>query len=137
MAAFIPDGFTDSFYLDGIERLYPAVRGRFRPCTHEETGEYFAASRSLKPREQDRKAAQLVAQRIVDWNIVDPAGEPVAVAAENVLRLNRVLFSRLLAVVTGVEAPDEDPTATDTERRELLVDKEEADKSKLPFRSGT
>lgn len=139
MSGFIPDGFTDSFYLEGVPRLHEPVRGRYRPCTTEETSEYYASAQLLKPREQDRHAAKLVAAHVVSWDLKDPAtGDTLPIKQEVVLRLTRRLFFRLLSIVTGTEPPDEDPQASDShsDRQELAADRKEAAAKGEPFRPG-
>jgi hypothetical protein len=137
MSSYVPDdGFTESGYLKAVPRLHEALRFKFRPCLVQESSRYFQEAANLGPEEADRKAAELIASKLVSWDLHYPSNKTgtVPVSPESVLRLKRRLFQRLLEIIVGLAAPDDDPNGDPQERADHRADVAEATKEALPFR---
>ncbi len=121
---FIPnDGYTEKVYLKGIPRLTSDVRIEVRPMLVEERSVYSRAASSLGPAETNQKAAGVIRERLVSWDLKDAKGQPVPITHENILRLKPALFERLFSIIAGLDAGDEDPEKPSEERKADAADK--------------
>ncbi len=57
----------------------------------------------------DRQARELLAEKLVDWDLADSQGCPVAVSCEAIDRLQAELFLKLYRIVLGYDPSDVDP----------------------------
>src|SRR5262249_22228143 len=103
MDPFINDGQAQGAYVAPVRGLYAECRFRHRPLPVEELDVYLAGVAKLSAAEVDRKAARLLTERIEGWDYDRPP------SAENLLRLRPQLFARVLGIVLGTSASDDDP----------------------------
>ena len=66
----------------------------------------FGAKSITAAQDEPARAAELIAARVVGWNLRDRKDEPVAVSVDNVRRLHADAFSRLASIALGMEQPD-------------------------------
>ena len=112
MLDYIPDGYTESAYIKGEERIHGEFRFEYRPMLVEERSLLYSDPVERLPDDAKlKKRAAAVASRIQSWSLRDGKGQPVAVNVETFLRLRAPLFWRVLNVVMGVDAGDLDPEA--------------------------
>ncbi len=137
MLAYIDDAQGEHFFIKGSPRLYPDVRGEFRPCLYDEQAGFFRANQTLGPKEETARACTLMKGKLVSWNLVQRNGDPLPISEANLRRLRPALQQRLLAIILGVEAPDEDPTASHDQAGVDAADKVQAAESGAPFRPGS
>ena len=112
-SGFISDGYTETGYIAEVQRLHPALRFEFRPFLPEERSRLITENERHPP----IKAAQNTAEKIADskngkiksWDLKDDKGEPVPVSADAFRRIKPALHGRLLGIVMGLDASDEDP----------------------------
>lgn len=114
--AFIADGYNERAYVGEVPRLYPAVRFEYRPTPLQELVGYRREVAKLGELDTYKHAAKFLAGKLVSWDLKDDKGEPAPLKTETILRLRHPLFLRILAIVHGLEAPDDDPQAADGER---------------------
>ena len=109
MPAYLHDGYTARAYIAEAPRLHEAVTFQYRPALIEETSDLYDGADKIRAREFDRRAAGFIAKHLIEWNVRDPQNpqQTIQINPENLLRLNRSLFQRLLAIVTGSQAGDE------------------------------
>ena len=103
---YIEDGYTAPFYLAGVERLYGPLRGVMRPMIAKERARLNAYIYGQDREAGDRKAEEAIAAHIVEWDLRDRTGCPVAVSPAAVERLHPLLGERLFLVVSG-SLPDD------------------------------
>jgi hypothetical protein len=109
-SAFIDDGYTLDGYIAENPGLYPAVEFQYRPMTRRETAVLEGDIMRTRDAEAgETEAAKVVARKLVSWNLVDRAGKPVPISADNLLRLQPVLGGTLLEIVRGRRASDRKP----------------------------
>ena len=110
LSAFIDDGLTCAGYIAAVDRLHPAVKFDYRPLT---IAEQTAWGRDMNRRanEQYKATADMLTRKLCGWDLVDAKGQPVTIAPEALVRLKPRLFDRLLGIVSGSEASDQDPAA--------------------------
>jgi len=109
MPGFIGDGYEERAYLRGVPKLYDDVRFTFRPMLAEARADYVDRGSRLRAREQTKRSAEMIEHHVLEWDIRDDKDRLVPLTAENILRLHPNLFNRLLWVITGTEAWDDDP----------------------------
>lgn len=104
---YIPEGYTEEGYIREVPGLHGSVRFTFRPMLVVERAALFGQRMlSLSDELQDRRCADVLCGLLVSWSLTDTEGRPLAVTAENILRLKPALFQRMLAIVAGVEPSD-------------------------------
>lgn len=104
---YIPEGYTEEGYIREAPGLHGPVRFTFRPMSVVERAALFSQRMLALPEElQDRRCADVLCGQLVSWSVLDAQGEPLALTAENILRLKPALFQRLLAIVSGLEPSD-------------------------------
>lgn len=114
---YFHDGYTVDGYIDGVDRLYPAVRFRFRPMlTQNRAVIDNQISLSRDPRKTESIAAQVICAQLEAWDLVKPDGETIKLTVSEVLRIPPALMNRLYRVVMGMDPPDEDPDVPDAQR---------------------
>lgn len=107
---YIPDdGYTEPGYIDPQPLLHGALRFSFRPMITEERAKLLAAVENMSGDAYDRMAADMMAKKLVEWDLVDAKGEPVPISARIVLRLKPALFNTLYKIMLGFDATDRDP----------------------------
>jgi hypothetical protein len=117
-ANFIADGYTQPGYIRPVERLYDAMRFRFRPVLAEERNRLIdVAGSSIAG--YTRQMAALMAEKMVDWDITDHLGNEVELSAANLLRLQPELSLKLQQIVLGAIASDVDPRWSDEQVNRL------------------
>jgi len=101
--AFLSDGYTEEFCIpEGDD--YPAVKGTFRPQTSIQGLGYRQKAKALGEEDEvglARVTADMLADVIQTWDIVDERGEPVEVSTTNMERLEFSLTEELLKTVAG------------------------------------
>ena len=103
------DGYTVSAFIRGRERMYPDLRFSFRPVLSPEWAEFAERTPQTVPDRMRHNAAGIV-NSIVSWDAKDRRGKVVEITADNVLRLHRDLFMRIVdIVINSVDGGDPDP----------------------------
>jgi hypothetical protein len=114
---YIHDGYTMSGYITAAPRLYPALRFTFRPVLSQNRAVIFRQIAGAgDPRREESLAAQAIKAQLVDWDLKNHQGQPVAIEVSSILRVQPRLMNRLFRIVMGDEAGDEDPTLSDERR---------------------
>jgi hypothetical protein len=125
-ADYFHDGYTQSAFVAAVPRLHGALRFTYRPALVEERSQLYDAAGQLSAHLFDCHVAQLLASKIVDWDLVDARRQPVAASAAAVLRMQPELYVRLIQIVLGIAASDVDPTWPPETRERVLDEKAEA-----------
>ena len=98
---FIDDGQYVTGYIEGVKGLHPALRFEYRPTLYAERTKLM--KRVNSDQADVTEEAAYVAGRMQSWN----AGrEPTK---DNILALPASLTAKLINVVTGYVASDDDP----------------------------
>jgi hypothetical protein len=121
------DGYTFPAYMQGIPGLHNAVRFSFRPTPMEERGVIMDVFRSLGEGRSCQYLAELLAAKIVSWNLTTVGPEKVRVAMpiskDAILRLRPAIWIRMVSIVIwGTDGGDIDP---DLETSEQLSEAEQ------------
>lgn len=94
------DGFTRDVFIREIKGLYPDVKFAYRPTTLKQRSDFWDWNDSLKRTHQkDSAAAEMMANKIVSWDIVDHEGKDVSVTKENILKIHPDLFVRMKNII--------------------------------------
>ena len=70
----------------------------------------------------DGQARELLADKLVEWDLVNPAGQPVNIGREAIDRLQPELFLKLYRIVLGYNPSDVDPEWPSEQQEELAAD---------------
>ena len=65
--AFCDDGYTEEFYVKGVERRYPEVRFKVRPILPEDRAAYV----KLVSKETDAKKAERMSGKVIAEHLVE------------------------------------------------------------------
>jgi hypothetical protein len=77
------------------------LRFRFRPVLSAQRSALVEAAERSTAGQFDRQARELLAEKLVAWDLIDPAGQPVEIAREAIDRLQPELFLKLYRIVLG------------------------------------
>ena len=75
----------------------------------------------------DQQARELLADNILDWDLTDPASNPIAVSREAIDRLQPELFLKLYRVVFGYDPSEVDPQWPSEQQDALAAETREAE----------
>lgn len=123
VCGFIDDGYVEGAYICAEPLVYPALRFEYRPLLQEEQYAYWKQTERLKDMELRKAAADLIAKKLVSWDLKTSKGEPVKIEQANLIRLKIGLFNRLMWIVTGGEAGDDDPSWPEEKKVQLAADR--------------
>ncbi len=116
MMDFIPDGYTESAYIKGEDRVHGEFRFTYRPMLVEERALLYSDAVERLPEDAKlKKRAAAVVARIQSWSLRDAKEQTVPVRLETYLRFKAPLFWRVLNIVVGADAGDLDPEAETAE----------------------
>ncbi|HEX4147206.1 MAG TPA: hypothetical protein VHY91_27160 [Pirellulales bacterium] len=124
-ADYFHDGYTQSALIAAVPRLHGALRFTYRPALIEERSQLYDAAGRLNSHRFDCHVAQFLAEKIVDWDLVDARRQPVPLSAEALLRIQPELFIKLNRIILGTAASDVDPDWP-AETRDRLLDEQAA-----------
>lgn len=118
-AAFIDDGYTCEKTFDGVyggETFHDPVKVEFRPLLPREVQRVSARISSRLSDEKLSEDRQIddasdigdkaIASQLVDWDLHNSGGTPVAITAANVGRLESHLRGAMLELILGIIPPD-------------------------------
>jgi len=105
--AFIDDGYTETARMAAAPGVSPAITFRFRPVTAGEFGEYAHKLELSNTAEAKVATAEILASKLVDWDVRDASGVKIEITVDNLLRLEHELHLKLFQVVIG-EIPGDD-----------------------------
>jgi len=122
-ADYFQDGYTQSGLIAAVPRLHGALRFTYRPALIEERSQLYDVAGRLNSHLFDCHVARFLAQKIVDWDLVDAERQPVPASAEALLRIQPELFIKLNRIVLGTAPSDVDPDWPPETRDRLLDEK--------------
>jgi hypothetical protein len=99
---FIPDGYTKSTEIPACH-AWDAITLTYRPMASTDFAAYLAKSKGLDDAGWCRLVHDLIAAKIVSWNIVGPDGGTIEVSSQNVGRLTHELVLKLWKIVSTQE----------------------------------
>ena len=99
---FIPDGYTKSQTIPACP-AWDAIELTYRPMASTDFAAYLAKSKGLDDAGWCRLVHDLIAAKIVSWNIVGPTGDTIEVSSQNVGRLTHELVLKLWKIVSTQE----------------------------------
>jgi hypothetical protein len=117
---YFHDGYTQEGFIAAVPRLHGELRFSYRPALVEERSQLSDLAARMKSHLYDRQVAHFVAGKLVSWDLADPAGAEVGIAAESLLRLHPELFAKLQRIVLGCIACDVDPSWPGEQQNRLL-----------------
>ncbi len=127
---FMPDGFEQDGYIEGVALLFNPMRFRFRPINSRRRVANARTARQITDQEKREEFyLKCLAARIKEWDIVDDDGSPVPITGENCGDLQGELLGRLHAIVSGTRASDPDPLWSDEAKAENESVRREADET--------
>ena len=106
---FIMDGYIRRVRIHGVPNCYPPVDMEYRPMVGKEYTLFLALVYGGTD-DTDRDILRQMEERILWWSFL-----PTTPTAENFKKLNGRLFDRILKVIMGSEAPDEDLAGNEPE----------------------
>jgi hypothetical protein len=122
-ADYFHDGYTQSAFIAAVPRLHGTLRFTYRPALVEERSQLYDAAVKLNSHLFDCHVARFLAQKLVDWDLVDAERQAVAPTAEAMLRMQPELFAKLNQIILGTAASDIDPMWPPETRDRLLDEK--------------
>jgi hypothetical protein len=128
------DGYTEKGFIAQRDRLHPALRFEFRPCLAEERALFIRQNVNLGDKEQIARNTKLLKEKLLSWDLKQRSGDTAPIQHDALRRVKPALLERLLGIVLGLDAPDEDPTKSPEEITQDAADKAEANKSGKSFR---
>lgn len=105
---YIDDGYTLDGFIKEEAGLYPAVRFKFRPLTADEQIRNFSDWHKIAPSERSERSSQMVASKVVSWDLKDSKGATVAIKAVNCKRLKYELSDRIVTILCDSRLSDHD-----------------------------
>ena len=99
---FIPDGYTRDTTIEAGP-LWDEIVVTYRPMAAADFAAYLAKSKGLDDAGWCRLVHDLIAAKIVSWNIVGPDGGTIEVSSQNVGRLTHELVLRLWKIISTQE----------------------------------
>ena len=121
-ASFIADGYTQPGFIRPVDRLHDALRFRFRAVLSAQRSALVQTAERVTASEFDRQARELLVQNVLEWNLADTAGQPMAVNREAIDRLQPELFLKLYRIVFGYDASEVDPEWPTDQQYKLATD---------------
>lgn len=117
-SAFIDDGYTLFKTLDGVYdnlRFHDPIKVAFRPMTTRQLQRFIAKSAAIMGDGKDEAkldaaidySNKVIAEHLVEWDVVDQSGRSISITAENVDRLESHLRGALMSLITGQAAADD------------------------------
>lgn len=115
-SGFISDGYTREFTIAEDPQFHPALTVSYRPML---AAERFAVSKKIgdtaKAKEYGEKefaageriAAEAIAGHVKTWSLLDCEGNPVAINADNALRIEPHLSAKLFKLIMGDRTEEE------------------------------
>jgi hypothetical protein len=122
--AYIPDGYTEDGFIAAEPGIHPAVNFTYRPMLHEEVVQVDVEA--ARKSGSNLPAARALAEKLVEWDIVDHKGKPLTIGFEVLSKLRGKLFLKLWAIVAGFRASDDKP-ANETGQATLENDLKNSD----------
>ena len=114
--AYIHDGYTKTAYIGAMEGIHPSLRFKYRAMLSQDRAVIMShLSNYNDPRREQSLSAATISQYVVSWDMTKQDGSAVDLGADEVLRVNPTLSSRVWAILLGADAPDADPDATEVE----------------------
>lgn len=108
------DGYTLTRYIEGVPRMYGALRFTYRPVPSIRRAKFRDGQKNESEEASLKYVANAAAQRIKEWNAVDLNGKPLPINMAGVLDLHPSLQVRLMNIVVySIEGGDADPEASD------------------------
>jgi hypothetical protein len=97
---YIPDGFTKDTTIEACEQ-WDAITVTYRPMAAADFAAYASRMKGADDAAWLGTLPELIAAKVVSWNITGPDGSPVAVSRESIGRLVQPLMLRLWSIVSG------------------------------------
>jgi hypothetical protein len=115
------DGYTEPGFIAARVGLFDEdFRFKFRPLLVQEQSKWMKESGGIKDSERDRKIAQLMSERIVEWDLADDDGKMVPISVAECLTIKPALFSQIFGIILGTDPSDVDPKWNDGVKDEAL-----------------
>jgi hypothetical protein len=131
---FVPnDGYTEPGYLAAIPGKSVEMRFTFRPLLSEEKRKLLETVEKLKPVQEVVRIAEVLAENIKSWDVVDAKGDAVPVNTTTMRRMKPSIFWTLWKIVAGDEPSDIDPQWTDAEKERVSGDQADAVEMPAPY----
>ena len=126
MPSFIEDGYDVEGFIAAAaqekasERLYDELKFTYRMAARSDIALLDNKIRIAQSNDEndptcsaeaEKLACKFVADRVKSWSLKNSKGETVSITAENMGRVNPVLFGRLYRIVRGIAASDKRPDA--------------------------
>jgi hypothetical protein len=121
MLNYIPDGYTERGHIDAAEGLHGPLSFSFRPMLPEERDAVDEVLATRPAREGAQLVAAAVTHALVEWDLRDEHGCPVAVGLDYVRRLRPALLDKLFAVICGRTPSDTPPDLTPGQERDYVA----------------
>jgi hypothetical protein len=99
---FIPDGYTRETTIPASGQ-WDEIHLVYRPMASTDFAAYLAKSKGLDDAGWCRLVHDLMAAKVVSWNIVGPTGDTIDVSSQNVGRLTHELVLRLWKIISTQE----------------------------------
>ena len=120
VANWIPDGYTESVYFEGVDNLHGDLRFTYRPILITTLARINREMNDAGDDDTKKQyiAAKWMGQRLVSWDMKKPNGESVDFRdQEQMVHVRTVLFNRLWNCIgQGIDGGDHDPKKTAQEQ---------------------
>lgn len=106
LSPFIGDGYDKEATIPEIPGRWSAVRIRYRPMSADEESQCLVGLRLAPQQSMVRNYAEIMATKIIDWDIKDRDGKKLPVTADTICGLSPGFYDAIKAIVVdGVVMP--------------------------------
>ena len=109
-SAFIDDGYSETETIPAVNGIHGPHVITFRPITSGEIARYESRMRVAGEDELKQRDAtsELLASKLIEWDIMDSTGTPVKIEPKNLLNLRPLFFWKLFELCArGLAIPKE------------------------------
>ena len=115
---YIPDGYTEDFYIKGVPGLYPDMKGTMRRMLGWECSEMWQRQGRVpvdNAKARDFVLAKAVMSHVLSWDFQRPVGDAMVacdLSADSFVHMVPAMRARLAQIVMGNEPDDSCPVAS-------------------------
>lgn len=99
LSPFVGDGYDKEATIPAVAGRWSAVRIRYRPMSADEESLALVGLRLAPQQSMVRNYAEVLAQKILDWDIKDRDGKKIPVTADNICGLAPAFYDALKTIV--------------------------------------
>lgn len=108
LSPFIADGYTLTATIPAAPGHWSEVQIRYRPMSADDESEIWAKVRAFPLEPKSKFEADVMARKILGWDIKDRTGQKLSITAANIGRLSPQFFDVLKSYVDGTNTGEQE-----------------------------